>query len=123
MEVGPRPSSGPGVYSACKPDPLHRFNAAATDQPANRFEGDGRTHCSQMRSCAEAGCFLRTAPTQSWMEIETAQLVSGCGAIDRGEVWQLMQARITSKHTSESNCSTLAGESTICNTSSPDWTH
>src|SRR3546814_5570835 len=77
MEVCPRPSSGPGVENSFKPDPLHRFNAAATDQPANRFECDGRTHCSQMRSCAEAGCFLRTAPTQRWMEIETANLVSG----------------------------------------------
>src|SRR3546814_2826630 len=70
--------------------------------PAKRFEGDGRTHCSQMRSCAEARWFLRNAPTQRWMGIETANLVSGSGAIDRSEVWQLMQARITSKQTSES---------------------
>src|SRR3546814_2939213 len=95
MEVCPRPSSGPGVENSFKPDPLHRFNAAATDQPANRFECDGRTHCSQMRSCAEAGCFLRTAPTQRWMEIETANIVSGSGAIDRSEVWQLMRSEET----------------------------
>src|SRR3546814_18614559 len=83
MEVCPRPSSGPGVSNSFKPDPLHRFNAAATDQPANRFECDGRNHCSQMRSCAEAGCFLRTAHTPRWMENKTATLVRDRGAINR----------------------------------------
>lgn len=41
---------------------------AITDQPASaaadtaRFQCDGRTHCSQMTSCAEATFFLRHCP-------------------------------------------------------------
>ncbi len=39
-----------------------REDAPATNQPASRFKCDGRTHCSQMRSCAEAEYFLRHCP-------------------------------------------------------------
>lgn len=39
-----------------------RDNASTTSQPASRFKCDGRTHCSQMRSCAEAKYFLRNCP-------------------------------------------------------------
>ena len=39
-----------------------RDSAPATDQPASRSKCDGRTHCSQMRSCAEAEYFLRNCP-------------------------------------------------------------
>ena len=39
-----------------------RDNAPAADQPASGFKCDGRTHCSQMRSCAEAEYFLRNCP-------------------------------------------------------------
>ncbi|HHX35109.1 MAG TPA: excalibur calcium-binding domain-containing protein [Gammaproteobacteria bacterium] len=30
--------------------------------PTSQFSCDGRTHCSQMRSCAEATYFLRNCP-------------------------------------------------------------
>ena len=30
--------------------------------PASQFSCDGRTHCSEMRSCAEATYFLRNCP-------------------------------------------------------------
>ena len=39
-----------------------RAPAAAVAQPAERFSCDGRQHCSQMRSRAEAEFFLRNCP-------------------------------------------------------------
>ena len=35
---------------------------AAESQPAAQFKCDGRTHCSQMTSCAEAEFFLKNCP-------------------------------------------------------------
>ncbi|HEY9144016.1 MAG TPA: excalibur calcium-binding domain-containing protein [Arenimonas sp.] len=32
------------------------------EQPAERFQCDGRMHCSQMKSCAEATYFIRNCP-------------------------------------------------------------
>lgn len=40
----------------------YRAPAAAVAQPAERFTCDGRQHCSQMRSRAEAEFFLRNCP-------------------------------------------------------------
>ena len=34
----------------------------AVDQGASAFKCDGRTHCSQMTSCAEATYFLKNCP-------------------------------------------------------------
>lgn len=39
-----------------------RAQAAAVAKPAERFSCDGRQHCSQMRSRAEAEFFLRNCP-------------------------------------------------------------
>jgi hypothetical protein len=36
--------------------------AIAQPAPDNRFKCDGRTHCSQMTSCAEATYFLQHCP-------------------------------------------------------------
>lgn len=33
-----------------------------SEQPSSAFRCDGRTHCSQMTSCAEATFFLRNCP-------------------------------------------------------------
>jgi len=41
------------------------FESSATQrsiQPASRYKCDGRTRCSQMRSCAEATFFLENCP-------------------------------------------------------------
>ena len=35
---------------------------SARQPPASQFRCDGRTHCSQMTSCAEATYFLRNCP-------------------------------------------------------------
>lgn len=49
-------------------DPSARGPALATDRlvgsetSAKAFTCDGRTHCSQMKSCAEATYFLRNCP-------------------------------------------------------------
>jgi len=36
--------------------------AAVAPEPSPSFKCDGRTHCSQMTSCAEATFFLRNCP-------------------------------------------------------------
>lgn len=47
------PGAGPGAEPAAAP---------ALAPSAEAFRCDGRTHCSQMRSCAEASYFLRHCP-------------------------------------------------------------
>lgn len=42
--------------------PTAAASAATTAQATERFRCDGRTHCSQMRSCAEATYFIRHCP-------------------------------------------------------------
>lgn len=42
------------------PNPMER--EAAVQSPASLFRCDGRTHCSQMTSCAEAKYFLQHCP-------------------------------------------------------------
>ena len=37
-------------------------STSAEPSPAGSFKCDGRTHCSQMTSCAEATFFLRNCP-------------------------------------------------------------
>ncbi len=39
-----------------------KSNISAPNVPNQRFRCDGRTHCSQMTSCAEATYFLRNCP-------------------------------------------------------------
>lgn len=39
-----------------------RDNASAVTQTTSQVGCDGRTHCSQMRSCAEAEFFIRNCP-------------------------------------------------------------
>ena len=48
---------GPGVVSSA-PAPLQARSAAVAEQ----FRCDGRTHCSEMRSCAEATFFIQHCP-------------------------------------------------------------
>lgn len=52
--------SRPGAASAIGA-PVDR-NLPLTGAPAARFSCDGRTHCSQMTSCAEATFFLKNCP-------------------------------------------------------------
>lgn len=42
--------------------PLAPSVAAAAEAPSAQFSCDGRTHCSQMRSCAEATYFIQHCP-------------------------------------------------------------
>ena len=39
-----------------------RDSTPTSNQPVSQFKCDGRTHCSQMRSCAEAEFFLKHCP-------------------------------------------------------------
>ncbi len=52
-----RPTSPAGSI-ASQPAPTAAVSASANPQ----FKCDGRTHCSQMRSCAEATFFLQHCP-------------------------------------------------------------
>jgi excalibur calcium-binding domain-containing protein len=47
----------PGLEFVERPD-----QSAATSNDSANFRCDGRTHCSQMTSCAEATYFLRNCP-------------------------------------------------------------
>lgn len=49
-----------GFFSKAFPEQSPRTSPAANDEPD--FRCDGRTHCSQMTSCAEARYFLRHCP-------------------------------------------------------------
>lgn len=42
--------------------PQHVFDGAAPRDEPSKFRCDGRTHCSQMTSCAEATYFIRNCP-------------------------------------------------------------
>lgn len=48
------------LESASPPDSTGRASTASPSPPA--FNCDGRTHCSQMTSCAEATYFLQHCP-------------------------------------------------------------
>lgn len=54
-------SSGSRAMPA-PPDTAVSVQALTPSAPAASFRCDGRTHCSQMTSCAEAEFFLRTCP-------------------------------------------------------------
>lgn len=47
---------------AAATSPSRAAPARVLPTPAQRFSCDGRTHCSQMRSCEEATFFLRNCP-------------------------------------------------------------
>ena len=49
-------------YSASSPPATSHTRAAAAPAPAASYECGGRTHCKQMRSCAEATWVLRNCP-------------------------------------------------------------
>jgi cold shock CspA family protein len=55
---------GPAPQPAAMPAPVaaQRPEFAPQAQPSAQFSCDGRTHCSQMTSCAEATYFLRNCP-------------------------------------------------------------
>lgn len=46
------------AFASSEPTPQGK----ATARPAASYRCDGRTHCSQMRSCEEATFFLRNCP-------------------------------------------------------------
>ena len=52
------------VPQAANPSPMQQYQAPVTaiTPSAQRFSCDGRQHCSQMRSRAEAEFFLRNCP-------------------------------------------------------------
>jgi hypothetical protein len=75
-EVGPAPGVRPVPAPAAQGSPSQppaaeppaqgkadgRASAVAPIESAGRFKCDGRTHCSQMTSCAEAKYFLANCP-------------------------------------------------------------
>lgn len=60
---GESASSAPlGQGADARGSPIHNPVPAATVDRPTRFGCDGRTHCSQMTSCAEAKYFLANCP-------------------------------------------------------------
>ena len=61
---------GYGKYKAINSQPVIDFTGSASASSASeasaaapsQFSCDGRTHCSQMRSCAEATYFIHSCP-------------------------------------------------------------
>lgn len=53
---------GEGVATLARDEPAPPAAAAPAPTPSPAFRCDGRTHCSQMRSCAEATFFLKNCP-------------------------------------------------------------
>ena len=51
----------PGAWDAAAETPSVQTSSDEAPMPVN-FRCDGRTHCSQMSSCAEATYFLRNCP-------------------------------------------------------------
>jgi cold shock CspA family protein len=52
----------PGRSAVTTPAPVPGVASSHPAPPAPRFTCDGRTHCSQMTSCAEAEFFLQNCP-------------------------------------------------------------
>lgn len=59
VRAAPTPALGP---SQLPPAPQRQPRTAMPPLPDNAFRCDGRTHCSQMTSCAEARFFLDNCP-------------------------------------------------------------
>lgn len=59
-----------------------RFSAVQRN-PAESYRCDGRTHCSQMTSCAEATYFLQNCPGGQWTATMMGFLANNSGASDR----------------------------------------
>jgi hypothetical protein len=57
----PAPSPAPGAVAGATPGPSPT-SAHPAAAPASPFKCDGRQHCSQMSSCAEAKFFLANCP-------------------------------------------------------------
>jgi len=53
----------------------------AEPETAAGFKCDGRTHCSEMRSCAEANYFIQHCPNTKMKGMEMGCLVRGIGAM------------------------------------------
>ncbi|PKO85796.1 MAG: DNA-binding protein [Betaproteobacteria bacterium HGW-Betaproteobacteria-12] len=49
-------------FSAVPSDPIALADSAEASTPSATFQCDGRKHCSQMTSCAEAKYFLQNCP-------------------------------------------------------------
>jgi hypothetical protein len=56
------PESFPAPAAVALPDPQLVERPAAPSAQIAGFRCDGRTHCSQMKSCEEASYFLRNCP-------------------------------------------------------------
>ena len=57
-----RASRSPSAPPAKHATAVGFVNESGLDSPESRFSCDGRTHCSQMTSCAEAEYFLQNCP-------------------------------------------------------------
>lgn len=53
---------GTAAQEAEEPSPLPSVSPVRDHPPTQSFKCDGRTHCSQMRSCEEATFFLQNCP-------------------------------------------------------------
>jgi hypothetical protein len=81
---------GYGKYKAISTQPVIDFTASAAESPAqaapavvsSQFSCDGRTHCSQMRSRAEATYFIQHCPGTRWTATMTACHANSSGASD-----------------------------------------
>lgn len=64
LAVGAIGAYGYSIFASkpAAPGPVDTPMQAATSTPAQAFTCDGRTHCSQMTSCAEATYFLQHCP-------------------------------------------------------------
>lgn len=62
LDVAPLLPPGPESLSQRQPLVTQPERNAPAATEANRYQCDGRTHCSQMSSCAEATFFLKHCP-------------------------------------------------------------
>jgi hypothetical protein len=55
-------AGGPSTANAPLPASAEQASGLLSTEADSQFSCDGRTHCSQMTSCAEAEFFLRNCP-------------------------------------------------------------
>ena len=81
-----------GYLEQLSPPGAEALLVAATARPADapssgkdsppRFSCMGKLYCNQMKSCAEAGFYLRNCSGTKWMVITTVSPASVSGAVD-----------------------------------------
>ena len=68
------------IETEAKPAKSSAASSHFVNQGASAFKYDGRTHFSQMTSCAEAKYFLQNCPDTKMTETTTAFLARNSGA-------------------------------------------